>query len=60
MMVVMVMMWVVMMMVVMVVVMVMLHRRGGRGLLRDGVASQANGESGGGDKALDHGQSILR
>jgi len=49
-----------MMMVVMVVVMVMLHRRGGRGLLRDGVASQANGESGGGDKALDHGQSILR
>ena len=63
MMVVMVMMWVVMMMVVMVVVMVMLHRRGrrgGRGLLGDGVASEANGESGGGDKALDHGQSILR
>jgi hypothetical protein len=52
-----------MVMMVMVVVMVMLHRRGrrgGRGLLREGIASQANRESGGGDKALDHGHSILR
>jgi uncharacterized membrane protein len=52
---------VVMMMVVMVmVVMLMGHRGGRRGVLRDGVASEADRESGGGDKALDHGQLILR
>jgi hypothetical protein len=56
---VMVVMMVVMMMVV-VMVMPVGHRGGGRGLLRDGVASEADRESGGGDKALDHGQSILR
>ena len=43
----------------MVVVVMMLHRRGGhrRGggsFLRDGIAGEANGQSGGGDKALDH------
>ena len=53
---------VVMVMVMMMMVMVMLmgHRGGRRGVLRDGVASEADRESGGGDKALDHGQSILR
>ncbi len=55
---------VVMMMVVMMVMSVMMHlmphRGGRRGFLRDGVASEADRESGGGDKALDHGQSILR
>jgi len=59
---------VMMMMVMMVVMMVMhlCHRsgrsrlRGGRGrFLRNGVAGEADGESGGGDKALDHGQSVL-
>jgi hypothetical protein len=49
-------------MVVMVVMMVMLmgHRGGRRGVLRGGVASEADRKSGGDDKALDHGQSILR
>ena len=54
---------VVMMVVVMVMVMMMMlmgHRGGRRGVLREGVASKADRESGGGDKALDHGQSILR
>ena len=52
---------VVMMMVVMVMVMMLMGHRGGRrGVLRDGVASEADRESGGDDKALDHGQSILR
>ena len=55
---------VVMMVMVMVVVMMMVmlvgHRGGRRGVLRDGVASEADRESGGDDKALDHGQSILR
>ena len=46
--------------VVMMMVMLMGHRGGRRGVLRDGVASEADRESGGGDKALDHGQSILR
>jgi hypothetical protein len=50
----------VVMMMVMVVVMLMGHRGGRRGVLRDGVASEADRESGGDDKALDHGQSILR
>jgi hypothetical protein len=53
---------VVVMMVVMVVMMMVVmvlhrrggHRRGGRGFLRDGVAGEANGQSGGDDKALDH------
>ena len=53
-------MMVVMMMMVMMMVMLMGHRGGRRGVLRDGVASEADRESGGGDKALDHGQSILR
>ncbi len=59
MMVVMVMMVVVMMMVV---VHLMGHRRGGgrwRGLLGDGIAREADRESGGGDKALDHRKSVL-
>jgi hypothetical protein len=52
-------------MVVMVVMMVMVvmlmgHRGGRRGVLRGGVASEADRKSGGDDKALDHGQSILR
>ena len=56
---------VVMVMVMMMVVMVMHlmgHRSGGggrRGFLRDGVAGEADGEGGGGDKALDHGQTVL-
>src|SRR5271166_4505536 len=55
---------VVMMMMVMVVMMVMHlvgHRRsrGGGGFLRDGVAGEADGERGGGDKALDHGRTVL-
>ena len=47
---------VVMMMVVMV--MMVLHRRGGRGrsFLRDGVAGEADGQRGGGEKALEHGE----
>ena len=52
------------MVVMMVMVMVMLDGpsagAAGRGVLRDGVASEADRESGGDDKALDHGQSILR
>ncbi len=59
-MVVMVMVMVVVMMVVMVHL--MRHRSGGggrRGLLRNGVAGKTDGESGGGDKALDHGQIVL-
>jgi hypothetical protein len=58
MMVVMVMMVVVMMMVVHL----MGHRRGGgrwSGLLGDGIAREADRESGGGDKALDHRKSVL-
>jgi hypothetical protein len=46
---------VVMMMVVVVMVHLMRHRSGGggrRGYLRDGVAGKADGESGGGGKAL--------
>jgi hypothetical protein len=56
----MVMMVLMMMVVMMVMVMLVGHRGGRRGVLRDGVASEADRESGGGDKALDHGQSILR
>ncbi len=54
-----------MMMMVIVMVMMMMHlvghrrSRGGGGFLRDGVAGEADGESGGSDKALDHGQSVL-
>jgi hypothetical protein len=55
---------VVVMVVVMMVMMVMVmhlmgHRRGWRrrGFLRDGVSGQADCESGGGDKTLDHGNS---
>jgi hypothetical protein len=52
-------MMVVVVMVMMVVVMMHLmgHRGGGgcgRGFLRDGIARETDGESGGGDKALDH------
>jgi hypothetical protein len=57
---------VVMVMMVVVVVVMMLvvmhlvgHRSGGGRFLRDGIAGEADGESGGGDKALDHGQSVL-
>src|SRR5271165_3125704 len=59
---------VVVMMMVVMMVMHLCHRsaggfrgaRGGRGrFLRDGVAGEGDGESGGGDKALDHGQSVL-
>ena len=46
----------VVMMVMVVVVMLMGHRGRRRGVLRDGVASEADRESGGDDKALDHGQ----
>ena len=57
----------VMMVVVMVVVMVMVHLvhfapgRGGRrsGFLCDGVAGEADRESGGGEKALNHRKPIL-
>jgi hypothetical protein len=50
--------------VMMMVVVMMLHRRGfrgrgGGGVLRDGVAGEANGQSGGDDKALDHGRKSL-
>ena len=49
---------VVVVMVMMVVVMHLMHRGGGgrgrRGFLGDGVAGEPDGESGGGDKALDH------
>jgi hypothetical protein len=54
--------------VMMVVVMVMMvmhlmgHRGGGGcwgGLLGDGIAREADRESGGGDKALDHRKSVL-
>ena len=56
---VMVMVVVVMMMMVMMVH-GMLHRGGGgRGFLRDGVAGEADGQGGGGDKALDHGRPSL-
>jgi len=67
-----VMMVMVVVMVVVVVMMVMVHRlrhrgrlgRSGRhrprsGFLRDCVAGDPNGENGGGDKALNHGRSIL-
>ena len=56
---------VVVMVVMMMVMVVMMHRfghRGGggrRGFLRDGVAGEADGERGGGDKALDHGKTVL-
>jgi len=56
---------VMMMMVVVVVVMMHLtaHRSGGRrrrgGFLRNGVSRQADRESGGGDKILDHGEDFL-
>ena len=54
-----------MMVVVMVMMMVVMHRmlhRSGRrrgGFLRDGVAGEADGQHGGGDKALDHGIAFL-
>jgi len=56
---------VVMMMVVVMMVMMRLtgHRSGGRrrrgGFLRDGVSRQADRESGGGDKTLNHGEDFL-
>lgn len=52
---------VVMMVVVMMVMHLVGHRRscGGGGFLRDGVAGEADGERGGGDKALDHGRTVL-
>src|SRR5271166_5025196 len=52
---------VVMMVMVMVVMHLVGHRRsrGGGGFLRDGVAGEADGERGGGDKALDHGRTVL-
>jgi hypothetical protein len=60
---------VVMVMIIVVVVMMVMHLghrsgrsrlRGGRGrFLRDGVAGEADGKRGGGDKALDHGRSVL-
>ena len=53
-------------MMVMVMVMMVMHRvgHGGGGLGRrrflcDGVTGEADGESGGGDKALDHGKAFL-
>jgi hypothetical protein len=52
----------VMMMVVVMMVMVMhlMGQRGCRsGLLGDGIAREADRESGGGDKALDHRKSVL-
>jgi hypothetical protein len=58
-------MMVAMVVVMVVVVMMMMHRSGrsggggGGGFLRDGVAGEADGESGGGDKVLDHWQSVL-
>ena len=56
-------MMVVVMMVMVVMVMVMMHlvahRSGGRGFLRNGVSGESDGESGGGDKALDHGKAFL-
>jgi preprotein translocase subunit SecG len=62
-----VMMVVVVVMVVVVMMMmhvVLFHRSGGRsgrgGFLRDGVAGQADGQRGGDDKALDHGQKSSR
>jgi hypothetical protein len=56
-------MMVVVMMVVVVMVMMMMvhlvaHRSGWRGFLRNGVSGKADGESGSGDKALDHGESF--
>ena len=50
---------VVIMMVMMVVMHLVGHWGGRSGFLRDGVAGEADGESGGGDKALDHGQCVL-
>jgi hypothetical protein len=58
----------VVMMVMMVVVVMMMHRSGrsrgggggGGGFLRDGVAGEGDGESGGGDKSLDHGNLSFR
>ncbi len=57
---------VVMMVMVMVMVMMVMHRVGHRGgglgrrrFLCDGVTGEADGESGGGDKALDHGKVFL-
>jgi hypothetical protein len=46
---------VVVIMVMMMVMHLVGHRGGRSGFLRDGVAGEADGESGGGDKALDHG-----
>ncbi len=50
-----------MVMMVMMVMHLVGHRRsrGGGGFLRDGVAGEADGERGGGDKALDHGRTVL-
>jgi len=52
---------VVMMVMVMMVTHLISHRSGGRrrGFLRNGVSGQADGESGGGDKTLDHGKAFL-
>jgi hypothetical protein len=66
--VVMMVMMVMVVMVVMMMVMVVMHLvhfacgRGGRrsGFLCDGVTGEADRESGGGEKALDHGRTILR
>jgi hypothetical protein len=56
----------VMVMMVVVVVMMVMHLMGHRGgggcwggLLGDGIAREADRESGGGDKALDHRKSVL-
>jgi hypothetical protein len=51
-----------MMRVVMMVVMHLVHFASGRWgrFLRDGVTGEADCESGGGEKALNHGRTILR
>jgi hypothetical protein len=59
MMVVVVVMLIVMMMMMMVVMMFM-HHWSGRSFLGDRVAGEADRQSGGGDKALDHGQSSVQ
>ena len=56
---------VVMVMMMMVMMMMVMHLAPGRGgsrsgFLREGVAHQADRESGGGKKSLDHGRTILR